>query len=61
MKLYSDNPSRTDYQSVDGRGHSLTIDAGWPDVARIVLDWLDGRHADLVAADTTEEAGQRDG
>jgi len=61
VKLYSDNPSRTDYQSVDGRGHSLTIDAGWAHVARIVLDWLDGRNADLVAADTTEEAGQRDG
>jgi hypothetical protein len=24
----------------EGRGHSLTIDEGWKDVANAVLDWL---------------------
>ena len=27
-------------QAVRGRGHSLTVDSGWPDVADAVLDWL---------------------
>jgi hypothetical protein len=27
----------------DGRGHSLTIDSGWKDVADAVLGWL-GAH-----------------
>ena len=27
FKLYAGNPSITDYKQIDGRGHSLTIDA----------------------------------
>jgi len=26
-----------------GRGHSLTIDSGWPEVADACLAWLNGR------------------
>ncbi|MGY4857962.1 alpha/beta hydrolase [Cryobacterium sp. AP23] len=40
-KLYSRNPaSVTDYLEFEGKGHSLTIDSGWRDVAGPVLDWL---------------------
>ncbi len=40
VQLYADNPSTTDYQVVQGRGHSLTIDSGWRDVAALALDWI---------------------
>lgn len=39
--LYADNPSSvTEYHQFEGRGHSLTIDNGWADVAKVSLDWL---------------------
>jgi alpha-beta hydrolase superfamily lysophospholipase len=39
--LYSDNTSSTtEYHEFEGKGHSLTIDGGWSDVAEVVLDWL---------------------
>ena len=44
FKLYADNPSVTEYQELDGRGHSLTIDAGWRDVAAITLEWIASRN-----------------
>ncbi|WP_283605742.1 alpha/beta hydrolase [Mycolicibacterium poriferae] len=34
----------TDFHGFDGRGHSLTIDHGWRDVADVALAWL-GRRA----------------
>ncbi|MFU8946249.1 alpha/beta hydrolase [Mycetocola zhadangensis] len=40
-KLYAQNDlSFTDYLEFEGKGHSLTIDAGWKQVAVAVLDWL---------------------
>ncbi|GLZ49679.1 alpha/beta hydrolase [Actinomycetospora sp. NBRC 106375] len=30
----------TEFVEIEGRGHSLTIDAGWPDVARTCLDFV---------------------
>jgi pimeloyl-ACP methyl ester carboxylesterase len=39
-KLYSGGPSVTDYREFEGRGHSLTIDSGWRDVAEASLEWL---------------------
>jgi pimeloyl-ACP methyl ester carboxylesterase len=40
-KLYADNTaSKTDYHEFEGRGHSLTLDHGWRDVAEVALDWL---------------------
>jgi len=30
----------TELRQFEGRGHSLTIDHGWKDVADAVLDWL---------------------
>ena len=40
-KLYADNTSSvTEYREYEGKGHSLTLDAGWRDVADDVLGWL---------------------
>lgn len=40
LKLYEGGPSITDYREFEGRGHSLSIDSGWRDVAAAVLEWL---------------------
>lgn len=40
-KMYEKSPdSITDYLEFEGRGHSLTIDSGWKDVADATLAWL---------------------
>ena len=39
-KLYADGPAVTEFHEFDGRGHSLTIDNGWRDVAEVTLNWL---------------------
>ena len=40
FKLYRNSLAVTELKQFEGRGHSLTIDHGWPDVARAVLAWL---------------------
>ena len=50
FKLYADNPSVTDYREVDGRGHSLTIDGGWRDVAELTLAWIAEQEPALLSA-----------
>jgi hypothetical protein len=35
------NPGVTEYLEIPGRGHSLTIDSGWPDVARAALNFVE--------------------
>jgi pimeloyl-ACP methyl ester carboxylesterase len=40
FRKYADGPSETDFQQFDGRGHSLTLDHGWKDVATVALNWL---------------------
>ena len=42
-KRYKDNPGPTEFKEIMGRGHSLTIDSGWREVADTVLEFLD-RH-----------------
>jgi pimeloyl-ACP methyl ester carboxylesterase len=37
---YADGPSETDFHEFEGRGHSLTLDHGWEDVATVALNWL---------------------
>lgn len=54
VKLYADNPSVTDYQRVPGRGHSLTIDSGWRDVADLTLRWIGSQEE--AGLDTPAEA-----
>jgi non-heme chloroperoxidase len=43
VKLYRHSPAMTDFREFPDRGHSLTIDSGWPDVAEAVLAWLSER------------------
>jgi pimeloyl-ACP methyl ester carboxylesterase len=40
LKQYRDSTAVTEFKQFEGRGHSLTIDGGWKDVADGVLDWL---------------------
>ncbi len=40
VAMYSKSRAETDFHVFDGRGHSLTIDSGWKEVAGVVLDWL---------------------
>jgi pimeloyl-ACP methyl ester carboxylesterase len=55
-KLYAGGPSVTDYREFEGRGHSLTMDAGWRDVATASLDWL--RTAGIYGVDSAREASR---
>jgi pimeloyl-ACP methyl ester carboxylesterase len=38
--MYSQGTADTELHVFEGRGHSLTIDSGWKDVAEIALAWL---------------------
>jgi pimeloyl-ACP methyl ester carboxylesterase len=40
VKLYRHSSATTDFQQFAGKGHSLTIDNGWREVADCVLSWL---------------------
>ena len=40
LKQYRDSTAVTELRQFEGRGHSLTIDSGWREVASAVLDWL---------------------
>jgi non-heme chloroperoxidase len=42
-KRYHHSPAVTDYREFPDRGHSLTIDKGWREVADTVLAWLKDR------------------
>jgi pimeloyl-ACP methyl ester carboxylesterase len=43
LKQYRYSPAATELQEFADRGHSLTIDAGWGDVAKACLSWLSGK------------------
>ena len=38
--LYEKSDAVTDFHEFEGRGHSLTIDHGWRDVADVSLSWM---------------------
>lgn len=40
LKQYRYSPAATELVEFADRGHSLTIDAGWGDVAKACLSWL---------------------
>lgn len=40
VAMYAKGPAVTDFHVFEGRGHSLTIDEQWADVAEVVLEWL---------------------
>ena len=39
-KEQSQNPGVTEIAEIPGRGHSLTIDSGWQEVAQTCLDFI---------------------
>jgi non-heme chloroperoxidase len=39
-RLYHKSPAITDFREFADRGHSLTIDHGWNEIAQEALDWL---------------------
>ncbi|MFD6444852.1 alpha/beta hydrolase [Promicromonospora sp. NPDC060204] len=41
FQMYEKGPSDTELHIFEGRGHSLTIDSGWKDVADVALTWLE--------------------
>jgi pimeloyl-ACP methyl ester carboxylesterase len=48
LKQYRDSTAVTELKQFEGRGHSLTIDSGWREVADATLEWLQpitGHHA----------------
>jgi non-heme chloroperoxidase len=42
-RLYHKSPAVTDFKDFPDRGHSLTIDHGWREIAQYALDWLKQR------------------
>jgi len=40
LRSYRKSPAVTELQEIPGRGHSLTIDSGWREVAERCLAWL---------------------
>ncbi len=40
LKQYRDSTAVTELEQFEGRGHSLTVDGGWKDIAEAVLEWL---------------------
>jgi pimeloyl-ACP methyl ester carboxylesterase len=39
-ELYGKSSAVTDFHEFEGRGHSLTIDSGWREVADVTLEWM---------------------
>jgi dipeptidyl aminopeptidase/acylaminoacyl peptidase len=40
LKRYKGSPATTDIVELPDRGHSLTMDSGWEEVAGTALNWL---------------------
>lgn len=43
LKRYRKSPAVTELKEFAGRGHSLTIDSGWRELAEYSLAWLNGK------------------
>ena len=43
LRVYSKSPAVTEIKEFAGRGHSLTIDSGWRELAEYCLTWLQGK------------------
>ena len=46
--LYTKSDAITDFHEFEGRGHSLTIDTGWRDVADTALSWMADRQVTVA-------------
>ena len=55
LKQYRDSTAVTELKQFEDRGHSLTIDSGWREVAEAALEWLSPitGHDALVEASTS--------
>jgi non-heme chloroperoxidase len=42
-KMYGKSAAVTELRQFPDRGHTLTVDSGWPEVARTALDWLENQ------------------
>ena len=40
FKQYAKSAAVTDFHEFSGKGHSLTVDHGWGEVADVALTWL---------------------
>ena len=43
LRAYRNSPAVTELKEFGGRGHSLTIDSGWRDIAEYTHAWLNGK------------------
>jgi pimeloyl-ACP methyl ester carboxylesterase len=43
LKAYRKSSAVTEFKEFAGRGHSLTIDSGWRELAEYILGWLNSR------------------
>jgi pimeloyl-ACP methyl ester carboxylesterase len=43
LKAYRKSPAVTEYKEFPDRGHSLTIDSGWQELAEYILNWLNDK------------------
>jgi esterase/lipase len=43
FKQYRRSGAVTEFRRFEHRGHSLTVDSGWKEIAQAVLQWL-GEH-----------------
>lgn len=50
------NPGITELREIPNRGHSLTIDSGWREVAGVALAFVKQHHANLAVVATTNAA-----
>ena len=47
LKQYRDSTAVTELKQFEGRGHSLTIDSGWREVAEAILELAEGERPRL--------------
>jgi alpha-beta hydrolase superfamily lysophospholipase len=57
LKQYRHSTAVTDLLELPDRGHSLTVDAGWQEVADACLGWLDKHGLGPLAAPVSSVAG----
>jgi pimeloyl-ACP methyl ester carboxylesterase len=52
LKQYRDSAAVTELKPFEGRGHSLTIDSGWREVADATIEWLEANNREPKPAAT---------
>jgi pimeloyl-ACP methyl ester carboxylesterase len=53
LKQYRDSAAVTELKQFEGRGHSLTIDNGWREVADATLEWLQAMTDQSISVEAT--------